>query len=80
MVRMEVERLAENYALGTYLTEWGELNYDEIIDALYKGNVPEDVIIWSPFESMKLEDLSDFIEITRNDFIGFYNRVKGVKE
>lgn len=76
MQRMDIERLAENYALNQYLSDY-ESNYDEIIEGLYKDDIPEDVIVWKPFEYCSLNDLAAYIENTRNDFLSFYKQVKG---
>lgn len=76
MQRMDIERLAENYALNQYLSDY-ESNYDEIIESLHRDDLPEDVIIWEPFEYCNLTDLAGFIENTRNDYLSFYKQVKG---
>jgi DNA-directed RNA polymerase specialized sigma24 family protein len=72
MELMDIERLAENYALATYLTEWDELSYDEVIAALYEpqqGDYLESITIWHPFEDFSYSDLADLIECSRNDFL-----------
>jgi hypothetical protein len=43
MELMEIERMAENYALGTFLTEWDELTYDEIMESFERDEIPEQV-------------------------------------
>jgi hypothetical protein len=73
--RMAIEREAENYALSTYLTEFELNSYDEIMEALYDDIVLDDVVIWQPFENFNLDDLAKFIEITRNDFLAFAQKI-----
>jgi hypothetical protein len=79
MERMEIERMAENYALGTFLTEWGELTYDEIMGSLDRDEIPEQVDIWQPFEWYSCENLIQFIENLRNDYLNFADRLIGDK-
>lgn len=78
MERIEIERMAENYALGTFLTEWDELSYDEIMEALDRDEIPEEVSVWLPFEGYDCADLMEFIENLRNDYINFADRLTGV--
>jgi hypothetical protein len=79
MDAMTIERMAENYALATYLTEFDDSSYDEIMEAFAENVIPDDVIIWLPFESFELDELREFIEITRNDFLTFADNVRGIK-
>lgn len=79
MDNMTIERTAKNYALATYLTEFEDNSYDEVIEAFFKDTIPEGVIVWQPFEDMNLADLADFIEITRNDFLTFADKVRDIK-
>jgi hypothetical protein len=76
---MTIERTAENYALATYLTEFDDSSYDEIMEAFAENVIPDDVIIWLPFESFELDELREFIEITRNDFLTFADNVRSIK-
>jgi hypothetical protein len=75
---MTIERSAENYALATYLSEY-ESGYDEIMEAFTKNVIPDDVIIWLPFESFELDELAEYIEMTRNDFLTFAEQVRSMK-
>ena len=75
MELMEIERMAENYALGTFLTEWDELTYDEIIESFERDEIPAQVDIWLPFESYSCAELIEFIENLRNDYLNFADRL-----
>jgi hypothetical protein len=79
MDQMEIERMAENYALGTFLTDWDELTYNEIMDSFARDEIPEQVIIWLPFEGYSCESLIEFIENLRNDYLNFSDRLTGVE-
>ena len=74
---MEIERMAENYALGTFLTEWDKLTYDEIMDSFARDEIPAQVDIWQPFEGYSCENLIEFIENLRNEYLNFSDRILG---
>lgn len=78
MDNMDIERSAENYALATYLSEY-ESGYDEIMEAFTKNVIPDDVTIWLPFESFEPDELAEYIEMLRNDFLTFADQVRGIK-
>lgn len=78
MERMEIERMAENYALGTFLTEWDNLTYGEIMKSLDRDEVPDLVHIWLPFENYSCAELRDYIENLRNDYLNFADSLTGV--
>jgi len=79
MEQMEIERMAENYALGTFLTEWDELTYDEIMDSFARDEIPAQVDIWQPFENYSCAELMEYIENLRNDYLNFADRLIGDK-
>ena len=70
---MNIEKLAEEYALNTFLSEY-EHTFSEIIAALYDNNILEGVLIWWPFESYPLNDLADSIYMSKLDFLEFHKR------
>jgi hypothetical protein len=78
MEQMDIERMAENFALSTYLTEWDELTYDEIMEDLNNDELPDLAVVWQPFEDYSPSDLMSFIEILRNDFLVFADKVRGI--
>lgn len=71
MINMETNRMAENYALGFFLSEIGNVTYDELMEAFSDNKVPDDVVIWEPFEDYSCDSLIYFIEGLRNDFLKF---------
>lgn len=78
MDMMNINRLAENYALGFFLSEQGEVSYDELMEALSDNKVPDEVTIWQPFEDYSCDSLIYFIEGLRNDFLKFADSMRGV--
>ena len=48
----EVERIAENMSLMQYLADWDDdLTYDEIMESLNDGTIPEGVYVWEVVEN-----------------------------
>ena len=52
----------QKYALGAVLADSNEHNYDELLESLENGEVPEGVSIWSPFENYEYHELASLIE------------------
>ncbi len=73
-----VEQFAELHALGLVLSEW-EGEYAEITENLRESmEIPEDLIVWQPFEDVDALDLADMLDDFKNDFLVFYSQVKGL--
>ena len=77
MSRMDVERMAEDYALRTFLSAQGDTNYDELMEALNNNEVPDDIVIWEPFAGYSCDLLMFFIEGLRNEYLTFADKVRG---
>ena len=75
MERIEINRMAENYALATFLTDWEDITYDEIMEAFSEDEIPDTVTIWQPFEGYSCSDLMGFIENLRDDYLNFADRL-----
>lgn len=79
MDKKDIEQSAKYYALDTYLSDYGDSTYEDILEAFYKNIVPYDVTIWQPFEDFDLSNLAYYIETTFNDFTTFANKIKEIK-
>ena len=60
--------LVDQYALDTILTDSAELDYDYIISKLEEGEIPEDVIVWQPFESYDPKYLASILDDVREGY------------
>lgn len=65
---MTKDELLNKYAVGEILTDSAETPYDELMSQLWDGNLPDDVIVWQPFESHTPEQLAERIEEARDIF------------
>lgn len=75
--KADINRMAENYAMGFFLSEQGEVTYDELMEALDKNELPDDVTVWQPFEDYSCDSLIYFIEALRDDYLNFADRLGG---
>ena len=60
---------AEQYALEQYFSEVPEdMTYEQVIALLRDDtkDIPDDLIIWEPFEEEALRDLANIIECTKD--------------
>jgi hypothetical protein len=74
----DAERLAEQLAMAQYLSDWGDSTYDEVVESMNNGVIPDDVYVWEVIENEAPEVVISMIEGLRNEFLYFYNRVIGV--
>lgn len=68
---MATNNIFEQYALGSVLSDSAELGYDEIMESLQNGEIPEDVIVWAPFEYEDTRALAERIEEFHDIFKAF---------
>lgn len=61
----------QEYALGSILSDSAELDYDTIMESLENGVVPDDVIVWQPFEYEDPRILANRLEDFHDMFITF---------
>lgn len=52
----------EEYALGSVLSDSAGLDYDVVVDSLRNGDMPDEVIVWQPFEYEDMRGLAERIE------------------
>jgi len=53
--------LTEEFAIGICLSKTGDLSFDEILESLYEGHIPNNVVAWEPFEWQSPSTLADTI-------------------
>ena len=66
---MATNNIFEEYALGSILSDSAEMSYEDVMESLQNGEVPEDIIVWEPFEyedpralANRLEDFHDMFK------------------
>jgi hypothetical protein len=82
---MATNNIFEEYALGSVLSDSAEMSYNDVMEALESGNIPEDVIVWAPFEYEDPRALASRIEEYHDIFKTFAEelderRAKGIEK
>lgn len=68
---MNTCELANNHAIDFFISDLGNNTYSQFYDSLCEGIIPEDVLIWSPFENCEADELFSHIENLTLSFIDF---------
>lgn len=63
---MTKDEVLNKYAIGAYLADSNEHDYDTIVGALEGGEIPEGVSIWQPFENHEYYELAELISEQRD--------------
>lgn len=71
---MNEGKLATNFAIDFVFADTADYSYDVIYDELSNGDIPEDCIIWEPFEDFEAFTLLKIIDNLANDFIKYKMR------
>jgi len=62
---MENNKLIEScqkYSLGMVFTDSAGLDFEEMLNSLEEGKIPEDAILWEPFEHYQPEDVLNVLD------------------
>ena len=68
---VSLNTISEKYALGAVLSDSNEMDYNDILEALNEGKLPEGVSVWYPFENEDLLNLANLIEEYHDIFQAF---------
>lgn len=75
MLNLKQIDLIKEYAVGAVLSDSADLSYDAIVEELDQDNIPEEIIIWAPFETLDAQALLEQIEEQYNIFEIFAERL-----
>ncbi len=73
---MNLCELANNYAIDFYVSDLGDNTYNQFYDSLCDNVIPDDVLIWSPFEDCEADDLLGHIENLTLAYADFYKEAQ----
>ena len=68
---VSLNTISEKYALGAVLSDSNEMDYNDILESLNEGKLPEGVSVWYPFENEDLLNLANLIEEYHDIFQAF---------
>lgn len=63
--------ISEKYALGAVLSDSNEMDYNDVLESLDKGTIPEGVVVWEPFENYYPDRLAELLEEHHDIFQAF---------
>jgi hypothetical protein len=54
--------LCQKYSLGMVFTDSAGLSYDEMSNSLEQGKIPDEAIIWEPFEDYQVDGVLSVLD------------------
>ena len=62
MLNMKQIELIKEYAIGAVLSDSNEMGYTAFAEELGQDNIPEDVIVYQPYENLDPQELLEVME------------------
>ncbi len=69
---MNLCELSTNHAIDFFTSDLGNNTHNQFYDALCDNVIPDDVLVWEPFEHYEADDLLGHIENLALSFIAFH--------
>lgn len=73
--KIERVNLIKEYAIGAVFSDTAEKSYTALVEELEQGNIPEEVLVWQPFETLDPQALLEQVEEQYNIFEHFAERL-----
>lgn len=80
MLNMKQIELAKQYAIGAVFTDTAEMGYSALVEELSQDNIPEEVIVYQPYENLDPQELLEVVEEQYDIFEMFAEDVVKVSE
>jgi hypothetical protein len=68
--------LIKEYAIGSGFSDTAELGYDYLMEQLGNGLIPDEVVVWYPFEESSPESLAQYIQEQYDVYQTFAEQIK----
>ena len=62
MLNMKQIEIVKEYAIGAVLSDSNEMGYTAFAEELEQDNIPEDVIVYQPYENLNPSELLEVME------------------
>lgn len=72
----DIQEMALMEAVETVLSDLGDLLPEEILNRLDDGEIPDEIVIWYPFEECDARTIADHIRTFARQFERFAERVR----
>jgi hypothetical protein len=75
MLNLNQIELIKEYAMGAVLSDSAEMNYTAFAEELEQDNIPEEVIVYQPYENYAPQELLDAMEEQYDIFLTFAEQI-----
>lgn len=75
MLNMKQIELIKEYAIGAVLSDSNEMSYTDFAEELAQDNIPEEVIVYQPYENLDPQELLEVMEEQYDIFETFAERL-----
>jgi hypothetical protein len=72
--------LIKEYAIRAIFRDTAELGFDFIMKKLEEEEMPDEVIVWTPYESLGATDLANMVEDQMDIFIAFAEQLSELED
>jgi len=72
--------LIKKYAVGAVFHDTAELGFDFIMEKLEEGEIPDEVLVWTPHKSLGATELADMVEDQMDIFTIFAERLSELED
>jgi len=62
MLNLKQIEIIKEYAIGAVFSDTAELGYSALVEELDQDNIPEEVIVYQPYEGLDPQDLLEAVE------------------
>ena len=74
------QALIKKYAIGAIFSDTAELGFDFIMEKLEEGEIPEDAIVFAPYESLGATELASQVEDQIDIFALFVEQLSELED
>jgi REP element-mobilizing transposase RayT len=74
------KELAFNYAMDYFISDFGNLTHDQVYEALSNDEIPDEILIWEPFENYGAYYLLELMDNLSNVMIDFVWKLWDISE
>ena len=75
-----MQQLIKKYAIGAVFHDTDNLGFDFIMEKLEEGEIPDEVLVWTPYESLNASQLAERVEEQFDIFATFAVRLSETGE
>lgn len=62
MINLKQIEIIKEYAIGAIFSDTAEMGYSALVEELDQDNIPDEVIVYEPYEGLDPQDLLERVE------------------